>query len=126
MVNFGRVIMAYFVIGMVMFGGGAVGFQGTGVGKFFVDTNSAGQVTPADGPSSNANGIGAQLGNLVDSFIGGILVVWNLAVGLIGFLNWPIIVLTKVNAPPIAVMLLGGTFTVAFYVSIIKLIRSSA
>lgn len=133
--RFTNVILAYFVIGVVMFGGGAIDYQDSGVSTFFVETNKT--TTAAGGnnsttlkPSAEAesglSAIGGAIGDLVGQFLGAIQLVYNLIVGLLGFLNWPIIVLLGVNAPPLAVLLIGGTFSAAFYLSVIRLIQQSA
>jgi hypothetical protein len=123
--RFTRVILLYFVLGAVMFGGGAIDFADAGVSGFFVEHDS-GSFAATDQTSQNLEGLGGAISQLVGEFIGGVQLVYNLAVGLLGFLNWPIVVLSGVGAPPMAVLLIGGTFSAAFYLSIITLMRSSA
>lgn len=123
--RFTRVILLYFVLGSVMFGGGAIDFDQAGVSGFFVEHDS-GSFAATNQTSQNLEGLGGAISQLVGEFIGGVQLVYNLAVGLLGFLNWPIVVLSSVGAPPMAVLLIGGTFSAAFYLSIITLMRSSA
>jgi len=123
--RFTRMILAYFVIGSVMFGGGAISFEEAGVAGFFVDDLGDG-FGPSENSQNQLSGVGNAIGQLVGEFLGAIQLVWNLIVGLLGFLNWPIIVLMSNNAPPMAVLLIGGTFSAAFYLGVIRLIQSSA
>lgn len=129
--NFQSVALAYFVIGAVMFGGGAVDFQDAGVTQFFLDKNEEG-FTPPDRepgkktPLSAVQGVVGAILGIIDAITGGIVLVFNLAVSLLGYLNWPITVLLAANAPPAAVLLVGGTFTASFYLSVINLISSGS
>jgi len=125
MSRFSSIILAYFVIGAIMFGGGAISYEESGVASFFVEQDG-GQFGPAQNAEEELGGIGTAISNLVGQFIGGIQLVYNLVVGLLGFINWPLIVLSQNNAPPIATLLIGGSFTVAFYGSVIRLIRGAA
>jgi hypothetical protein len=126
MVRFSNILAAYFVVGALLWAGGAIQWGQTGVAGLIVDTpeegvevnnETADQLQQRGGPIQEAAGaLGASP----------ILAVWNLLVGLIGYLFWPITVLQGVNAPPRIVVLLGGTPTVLFYGSFIRLIRTSA
>lgn len=123
--RFGQIILAYFVIGAVMFGGGAISFQDAGVTKFFVD-DAGDTFETSDNASGTLDRLGNAITNLINAALGAIQLIYNLVVGLLGYLNWPILVLSTNNAPPIAVLLLGGSFQVAFYVSVVRLVRVSA
>jgi len=124
--RFGTIILAYFVIGVVMFGGGAIDYEDAGVATYFVEDPGGEGPEPRKEASDNLGGIGTAISNLVGQFVGALQLVYNLVVGLLGFLNWPVVVLLSVNAPPSSVLLLGGTMQVGFYVSVIRLFRSSA
>lgn len=129
--NFQSVALAYFVIGAVMFGGGAVDFEEAGVTQFFLDQNEQG-FAPAEAelgqksPQSAIQGVVGAILGIIDAITGGIVLVFNLAVSLLGYLNWPITVLLAANAPPSAVLVVGGTFTASFYLSVINLISSGS
>jgi hypothetical protein len=118
-------VLLYFILGTVMFGGGAVDYSEAGVAGFFVEHDS-GSFAPTDKAESQIDNQSNAITNLVGEFLGGIQIVWNLTIGLMGFLNWPIIVLLSVGAPPMAVLLVGGSLSASFYLSIITLVRSSA
>lgn len=123
--QFSNLIMAYFVIGAVMWGGGAIDYQESGVAAFFVDNNS-GDVAGSEQAESNLSGIGGAIQSVVDMFAGPLIIIWNLVVGLTAFMHWPIVVLEGNNAPPSVTVLLGGGFVVGFYMSLIGLVTRSA
>jgi len=122
--RFTRIVLLYFVLGAVMFGGGAISFQEAGVAGFFVEDRADG-FGPSDA-DDELSGLDGAITQLVGEFLGAIQLVYNLVVGLLGYLNWPIVVLLSHNAPPQAVLLLGGSFTAAFYLGVIRLVQSSA
>lgn len=125
MIRASNIIMIYFVIGAVMFGGGAVAWNNSGLTKFFI-TNSGGDLAPSQQTGENLTGVSGAITSLVGSFGGPAILVWNLFAGLVAFLNWPLFVLIENGAPPQVTILLGGTLTVAFYMAAIRLVRSSA
>jgi hypothetical protein len=126
MVRFTNILIVYFVIGAMMWGGGAINWQESGVGGLIVQSTgddveineqTADELQQRGGPIQEAAGaLGASP----------ILAVWNLLVGLIGYLFWPITTLQGVGAPPRIVVLAGGTPVVAFYAGVLRLIRTSA
>jgi len=125
MVRFSSIVLAYFVIGSVMIGGGAIDLDDAGVAQFFVDETD-GEYGPAQGRQSDLQGLAGALQSVVDAVVGPIVLIYNLILGLIAYLNWPLTVLASVGAPPMAILLIGGSFTAAFYLSIVRLIRVSA
>lgn len=126
MVSFSDIILVYLVIGIVMFGGGAIDWDNAGVAKFFVDNPNDGDITVKENATEKTQGVGGAIKSIVDQLAGPIVIVWNLAVALISFMNWPIIVLLSQNAPPVMVLMLGVPFNAAFYLSLIRLVRTSA
>jgi hypothetical protein len=118
MVRFANVVIAYTVIGIVMWGTGFVGWGSAGIGQLFIDQpgftteineETGAELEQAGGPIQEA---AQTLGG------GALLSVWNLISGLIGFLFWPIVTLDAVNAPARATALLGGPLTAAFFISL--------
>lgn len=120
-----HVVLIYFVLGAVMFGGGAVTFDNSGVTQFFITQDSQG-VSPADEPEQQLSGVSGVITNLVGAFGGPAILVWNLFVGLLTWMHWPLVVLIENAAPPRVSVLLGGTPVVAFYMAVIRLVKSSA
>lgn len=122
--RFTNILLAYFMIGAIMWAGGAIAWDDAGVGGLFIDTaedpdvneSTSTQIREAGGPIQEAAGSTAV----------GLIAIWNLLVKLLGFLFWPITVLLSVNAPPRVVVVLGGSFCVAFYGALIRVIRRSA
>jgi len=121
-----QIVIVYFVIGAVMWGGGVIAWEDSGVGGLFVQTPSTdtqvNQETTED--LSQLGGPIQIAASTVQS--AGIVAIWNVLVKLVGLLMWPIVTLLSVDAPPRVVVLLGGTPTVAFFGAFIKLVRSSA
>lgn len=120
-----NIIIIYFIIGAVMFGGGAVTFDNSGVTQFFITQEPDG-VTPADDTKERLDGVSGVITNLIGSFGGPAILVWNLFVGLLAWMHWPLVVLIENAAPPRVTILLGGTLVVAFYMATIRLVKSSA
>lgn len=123
--RFSRIVLAYFVLGAVLFGGGAISYDDAALNSFFVKDTAEGFEANSE-TEGNLSNIENALGSLVGEFLGAIQLVYNLIVGMLGFLNWPIVVLATNNAPPMATLLIGGSLSVAFYMSVIRLVQSSA
>lgn len=119
------IIIVYFVVGALLFGGGVVTWDNSGPTQFFVNIGG-GDVTADNGPADNLTGVSGAITSLVGSFGGPVILVWNLFAGLVAYFHWPLFVLTDANAPPRVTVMIGGTLTVMFYMSVIRLVRSSA
>jgi hypothetical protein len=123
--RFSGIIMSYFVIGAVMWGGGVIAWGDAGIGSLLVEDPQTGQIN--EETSTELEELGGPIKNLLNSVSGGGLVaVWSVISGILGFLFWPIDVLLSVNAPMEAVVLLGGGPTIAFYATLIRAVRGSA
>lgn len=123
--QFTRILVVYLVLGALMFGGGAVSWDDTGPTKYFLSKDEVG-VTPDDQPSQTLGGVAGAITSLVGQFGAPLILVWNLVVGLVSFLHWPIFVMVENAVPPRVTVLLGGSLTVMFYGGIVRLVRSSA
>lgn len=124
MARFGTVILIYFVVGAMMWGGGAIIWTETGLNSLIIEDPQSGDVN--DDTSQQLEEAGGPIREAAQSFGGPVLAIWNIVVQFIGYLFWPITVLQSVNAPPRLIVLLGGTPSVAFLAGIIRLIRDSA
>jgi len=125
-VRFSQIVLAYLVIGAVMWAGGAVAWGDSGINQFFIEQGEDGTIEATQGPQSELGNVGATIQNVIASFGAPLVLIWNLVTGIISWLNWPIAVLVTVGAPPRIIVLLGGPFTAAFYLSIIRVVRTSA
>ena len=123
--QFRKIVLAYFVIGAVMYGGGGINWDNAGLAKWFI-TNDDDGVGVQDQTTTKLQGVGGAIQSLVDAFGGPAILVWNLAVGLLAYLHWPVTVLATNNAPPRLTLLLGGGLVVGFYMSVVGLVKSSA
>lgn len=123
--QFAKVVLAYFVIGAVMWGGGAIDWQDAGLAQFFVSYNSGG-VSGSSVLGANLGSLGSTINSVINFAIGGVMLFWNLIVGIVGYLHWPLIVLNGANAPPSVTVLLGGGFVAAFYLSLASAVVTSS
>lgn len=120
------VVLIYFVIGAVMVGGGAVDIGQAGIVNFFVEEDHTGEIQATGNATNQIDNTGGAISTVVSLAVGAALLVWNMATGLFGFIHWPIFALTQNNAPPMAVLLFGGSFTAAFYMAVIGTVWRSA
>lgn len=114
--QFQKIVLAYFVIGVVMWGGGAINWEQAGVAQFFFDVN--GGVTPSGELEANLSGVGTAIQSVINMAIGGLQIFWNLIVGVVSFMHWPVVVLAGGNAPPRITVLVGGGMVAVFYLSL--------
>lgn len=124
--RFGNILLAYFVIGAIMWGGGLVSWDKAGVGHLIVKNPSNGDVQVNNNTSEQLGKLGGPIQTAVGEFGGGLIAIWSILKSLIGYLFWPIIVLKVVNAPPRVIVLGGGIYVVAFFSAALRLVRRSA
>jgi hypothetical protein len=120
------VVLIYFVIGAVMVGGGAVDVGQAGIVNFFVEEDDGGNIEATGNATNQIDKTGGSISTVVSLAVGVALLVWNMATGLFAFIHWPLVALTQANAPPMAVLLFGGSFTAAFYMAVIGTVWRSA
>lgn len=123
--RFRELVLAYFVIGAVMFGGGAIAWESSGVATWFISNDQTG-LSVEEKPQTDIENSGSTITSVIQDFGGPAILVWNLAAGTFAFLHWPIVVLATNNAPPTLTILLGGGLVVGFYMSLVGLVKSSA
>ena len=123
--QFTRIIVLYFVLGALMFGGGAVTWDNSGPTQHFINMGPD-TVSPNDDIQDELEGVGSSITNLIGSFGGPVLLVWNLFFGLVSFIHWPLFVFSDAGAPVEITVLLGGTLTAMFYMAVIRLVTQSA
>jgi hypothetical protein len=126
--RFAQIVMAYFLIGALMWAGGVVDWSDSGVGGVLIDDPGVGDAdTEVDeSTQQDLEGIGGVIQQAVQTGAGGLIAVWNIAIQLIGYLFWPITTLVSLDAPPRAVVIFGGTPTVAFLGAVLRLVKTSA
>lgn len=124
MARFGNILLVYFVIGAVMWGGGAIIWSETGLNTLIVEDPQTGEVN--ENTSSQLEDAGGPIREAAQAFGGPVLAIWNIVVQFVGYLFWPIATLQSVGAPPRLVVLLGGAPSVAFLGAVVRLIRNSA
>lgn len=112
------VVIVYFVVGVIMVGGGALDLSDAGIANFFVEEEDDGEFTGGTDPSGQIDDTDSAVQTVVSLAVGGALLVWNFIKGLFVYLFWPLVTLYQVGAPPMATLLIGGGFTTAFYLGI--------
>lgn len=123
--RFSHIVLAYAVMGMVMWGGGAIAWADSGVATLIVDDPATDSVNTET--SDQLRELGGPIQEAAATVEGtGLLAAWNVIVKILGFLFWPIVTLQSIGAPARVWVLFGGTPTVAFWVSAVRIIRSSA
>lgn len=124
--RFQAIILGYFVIGATMWGGGVISWDEAGVGQLFVDSPNEG-VEVNQETASSLEQIGGPIMQAANSVGGGGLVaILSIILKFLGYLFWPIVTLRSVSAPIEIVLLLGGSTTVVFFGSVLRLVRRSA
>jgi len=121
----GNLVLAYFIIGTMMWGGGALTFEEAGVITAVI-SNDHGQIDPAGAFAEAIDRQNSIIGGVVSAFGGGLLIVWNLMKIIFDFIHWPIITLVQNDAPPQITALLGGGMTLSFYLAIATLVSRSS
>lgn len=124
--RFGNVILGYFVIGALMWGGGVIAWDDAGVAQMFVDDPT--NPEPNEERQQDVQGIDGRISQIVGSFASalGLFAVWNILVKFVAYLFWPITVLNSVAAPPRIVVLLGGALTTMFHLALLRAVRGSS
>ena len=129
MSRFSSILIVYFLIGAVMWGGGAIGWDDAGVGQFIIDDPSHINNPDETGVNNEASGALSKLAdpiqNVIGTIGGGLIATWNLMARFIAYLFWPVTVMQSVNAPK-RVVVLSGALVIAFFGGFLRTIRTSA
>jgi hypothetical protein len=120
--RFGVILLVYFVLGAVMWGGGVVDYAETGPVQEFVEPQQNGSVEVNQSTAGQLERTGGVVGQASKSLAGPLLLVWNLVTGFVSYVFWPVTTLQAVNAPPRFIVLAGGALSVGFFVSVVRLL----
>lgn len=124
--NFTRIILAYFLIGAFMWGGGALTWENAGLVTAFVDSGDQGDIEVNESTSGQLEQIGGPVQEASESVSGGgLIAIWNIIDRILGYLFWPITALQVNGAPPVIVVVVGGPFVVVFFGAVINLIAGA-
>lgn len=122
--RFSSIIIAYFLIGAVMWGGGALDWDEAGVAGVFIEDPQSGEIN--DETATALNNMGGPITQVVGQTIGGgLIATWNVLVKFIGYVFWPTTAMLSINAP-MKIVVLATVFPVAFVASVLRLVRGSA
>jgi hypothetical protein len=126
MLRFTQIVLAYLLIGAVVWGGGAVAYGNAGPIQYFIAQEDGADLVVASEPSGAIENTGQTITNVISQFGGPVVLLWNFVVQVTGWLNWPLFTLMRANAPPRIIVTLGGGFTAAFWLSLAALIAQRA
>lgn len=135
MAKFGQIVVIYFMMGVIVWGGGVVDFSQTGLVGSFVEVNeSTGDVGAnntsivAPGEEDNSGILENLLGPVKEALDtvagGGVISAFQAVDRFLGFFAWPVTTTKAINAPREAVAL-SGVLVVSFVFGAIRIIRSS-
>ncbi|RDZ65978.1 hypothetical protein C5B90_06420 [Haloferax sp. Atlit-12N] len=125
--RFSHILLVYFVMGAMMFGGGVIEWNQSGVVGIFVEYSPGEQVDVNQDTANDLERLGGPIQEAAESIGGGALIaLWSILSNIIGYLFWPITTLLSLNAPLEIVLIFGGIPTVAFFGGIITLIGSTS
>lgn len=126
MVRFTNIVITYFVIGALLWGGGIIAYEQAGIATQFVESPDTDAQVNED-TASQLDQLGGPIQEAAGTFEGsGLIAILPFLFGLVNFLTWPISTTLALNAPPQVVVLVGGTPTVAFYGALLRVVRQSA
>lgn len=125
-ISFGKVIILYYCIAVVMWGGGAIGSGQLGIATEIVTVNeSTGEVGPNQETGGQIQNLGGPLRQAAGLLGGGAaLAVWGFVKGLVGALFWPVVIMESSGAPA-SVLAVSGALSMAFLAGTIQLIRGT-
>lgn len=120
-----QVLIAYFMIGALMWGGGVIDWQDAGVTSLVVEEPGNNSVQANSSTGEEVQGLDDPLRSS-DSDVGLLTALLGLVVKLAGYLFWPVTVLASVEAPSEIVVLAGGGMSVAFLGALMRFVSRQA
>jgi hypothetical protein len=123
--RFSNIALAYFVIAAMMWGGGAINWDDSGLAKLMLTNDEEDGLKASPAVSGAIEGINSNSG-LIGTLGGGLLIIWDVLIMIIGATFWPVTVLIGKDTPLEVVVALGGSLTFAFLMAFIRLMRRSA
>lgn len=127
-IRLSNLLVIYFCMGAVVWGGGAINWDQTGLSQYFLeDATDNSPVEVNDSVQSEVEGIkGPSLLAQVGAFGGPLVLIWDFLIKLVAVMFWPVTMSVSFNAPPEVVVLLGGGVSVMFVAAFLVFVRRSA
>ena len=122
--RFSSILIVYFLLGAVMWGGGALDWSEAGVGQYIIDDPATDTVS--QNASDDLESLGGPIQNVTGTLGGGLIAIWNLMAKFLAYLFWPVTALQAAGAPSRVVVTAGGGVSMAFIAAFIRTIRGSA
>lgn len=124
--KFGHVLLAYFLVGSLMWAGGVLDYQDSGVSTLIVEPTANGTAVNDDTQQA-VEDTGGPIQQAAQSVgASGLFAIWNLVAQFLGFLFWPVTALQSVDAPQEAVVLAGGGMVMALIAGFLLFVRAGA
>lgn len=117
-INYGNILVIYFVIGAVMLGGGAFEFQNVPVLNMVFANSNLDLASSVGGQFDLMYALGPVLAIL--------MAVVQFITNMIQFIHWPVTVFWEAGTPLSLTVLLGGSLTLMFYISAVNWLRGIA
>jgi hypothetical protein len=126
--RFAQIVLAYFLVGSLMWAGGVIQWDEAGLGSVFIDQPGVGdaETNVNQQTQQDLEGLGGVIQQAAQTGAGGLVALWNIAVKLLGFLFWPVTTLVSLDTPPRVLVIFGGAMTVTFFGAMFRVLRSSA
>lgn len=123
----GAMVMAYFMIGSLLFVGGAIPADQAGLVNSFVDTDTgnAEEEVSADEGGFLSNLVGPVENALNTVAGGGLIAALNKIDAFLGYVAWPFTIMSYWGAPLEMRILMAGPLTVGFTIGGLRVLRSS-
>lgn len=135
MARFGHVVVIYFMMGVIVWGGGVVDFTETGLVGSFVNVdettgeanvNNSSIIEP--GEEDNSGILENLLGPVKEALDtvagGGVISAFQAVDRFLGFFAWPVTT-TKAIGAPVEAVALSGVLVVSFVFGAVRIIRST-
>jgi hypothetical protein len=117
------VLLVYFLIGFVLWGGGVIGYDEAGVTEMVISGVSGQGVTLNTETANDVENLNGPIEQAVNTFAGGgLLAAWKFVSGLIDFMFWPTSVPISTNAP-VEVTVGMATLNFSFVLGMVAIFR---
>jgi hypothetical protein len=119
-----NIILVYFMIGAILWGGGVISWQENDAGAVFLKTPDSNTVQGNSSVTGDVHGLGDPISQALSTVAGGSLIaVWSFIKKLIGLTFWPVTVMIAMGAPVRLQVLIGGSMSLMFVMAFLKVFR---
>lgn len=124
MVRFAEIVLVYFIVGAVLWTGGALDYEQNGLVGEFVEPTGQGDVATNNDTVQQLEQAGGPIRQALSTVGGGaLLAVYDIVAGILSVVYWPVTALVVMSAPVHITVAVGGGMSVAFVMGFVRLIR---